>query len=249
MLLAVVGAACGDSDDDGAPTTSAPATTTTEAPTTTTVAPTTTRPPGLDCPRLRRGIPAGAVGESRARGDFDGNGTPDRLTVYGTGDASQPGPWHVLLDAGEGLTFTADPLIEDQTAGASAIGGFDIDGDRLDEAFVKVGQGASAAVVGLFTIVDCTLREVTLAGVGPAQFPVGASVGNQSGLACRGDALHVLSGQSDDGTTIHWTDQAYTLDGASLVAGATTSGTYRSPADDDEIRALGSLACGPLDVT
>ena len=52
--------------------------------------------------------PASAVNVTHADGDFNGDGQPDVLTVYGTGTTTQPSPYHVQIElaASQGTTDT-----------------------------------------------------------------------------------------------------------------------------------------------
>ena len=153
---------------------------------------------------------------THADGDFDGDGSTDALTVYGTGIPSQPSPYHVHMDlaAGHG---TADAVIvdaaTDDTQVVKALGGADItagaglppDGSG-EEPFVAIGSGASDTLVAVFQFTNCTINRLTgPQGNAPSNFPIGGSVTHLDGLRCDGTAggqrLVQLSATSDDGVT------------------------------------------------
>jgi hypothetical protein len=74
------------------------------------------------------------------------------------------------------------------------------------EAFVQVGSGASASLVGVFQLIGCSLtRLVGPLGTGASLFPIGGSVTHLDGLRCDGTAggqrLVELSATSNDGLT------------------------------------------------
>ena len=162
------------------------------------------------------GVPGSAINVTHAGGDFDGDGTTDNVTVYGTGTTNQPSPYHVHMDLGGGHG-TADAVIvdaaTDDTQIVKALGGADItasaglppDGSG-DEAFVAVGSGASDTLVGVFQLTNCTITRLTgPQGNAPSNFPIGGSVTHLDGLRCDGTAggqrLVQLSATSDDGVT------------------------------------------------
>ena len=137
--------------------------------------------------------------------------------------------------------------LEDRSAEPRVLGRHDIDGDGDGELFVEIGRGAAAAVVGLVTLSDdCELATV----LGPdgfvAQLPVGASAAAQQGVVCRDNQLNELNGETTDGRTYRWTSRTLELVGSALTVAETGEGTYTTPEDDEEIRRLGTLDCGPV---
>ena len=83
--------------------------------------------------------------ETSAPGDFDGDGIVDKLFVWKDGT-----DWlaQIQTDAG----FARRMLPTDEWIPARAIGGYDVNGDGIDEAFLVVDAGASSDVVGLYTL-------------------------------------------------------------------------------------------------
>ncbi len=224
-------------------TTTAPATTTTVPTTTTTMAvsptssstTTTTIPTCPPAPSLV----SGATDVIAVTGDFDGDGVPDDLTTY-LDPAAGRRHVRVELAAGGG----SDRIIEDAdpVMGSRPLGGHDLDGDGRDEAFVVVGSGASAQLVGLYAWSGCTLVRITLDGA-PAVFPVGASVTHGEGLSCNGvGELDELRVETTDGITWDGTRIPYQLAGSVLVAGATETFT----AGTDEALTVVGVDCSGL---
>ena len=115
-------------------------------------------------------MPASAVNVTHADGDFNGDATTDTLTVYGTGTTTQPSPYHVQIElaASQGTvdTVIADAATDNNQV-VKALGGADItssaglppDGSGA-EAFVEVGSGASAGLVGVFQLIGCSLTRL-----------------------------------------------------------------------------------------
>ncbi|MDZ7674532.1 MAG: hypothetical protein U5K30_05635 [Acidimicrobiales bacterium] len=186
--LALFVAACGDDDADDAATTTSETTTsstttstttTSTSTTTTTAAPTTTSSSTCsDSP-----LPGDAADTTTAPADLDGDGTDDTVTSYRVGPADAP-EWHLhaQLTSGGGadLTLPAPTGPSDQRV----LGGSDANENGTDEVWVKVGAGASAQIVSMFVLDDCDLVQVTLDGGGPAEFPVGGSIGTVGGVYC-----------------------------------------------------------------
>jgi hypothetical protein len=197
--------------------------------------------------------PANPIAETEQVGDFDGNGKEDRLFAYGTGSKSAPAPWHVRMElAGGGVV---DSVIDDATDAGNvrALGAADIT-SRLgqppdgtgDEAFVEVGAGASAAIVGIYQLKDCQLTRVTgPAGAGASAFAVGGSITHLDGLHCQGpdggERLVVLSAVSEDGAQYQTTDQALDIaNGAFVPSGAPLVGSL---AAGGAVSAYGVINC------
>lgn len=191
-------------------------------------------------------------------GDFDGNGINDRLLVWGSGT-----DWWAQIqtdgDFGARLDLPS-------TDAASAIGGHDLNGDGVDEAFVQVGSGAHAAIVGLYTLYEpigspatglsCGMKAVTFLGVpAEAQFAVGASLMNASGLACQANGtLREYQQETADG--VHYTQQRFDYDYTpgfavappQLGTPAWSMVSLISPADAAAIYQASRFACGSLDL-
>jgi len=156
-----------------APTTEAPAPTTTSTTTSTTAAPT--------CADSGP-VPGDALGFETIVADFDLDGLADQLMTY---FAPTEDRFHIRLVPGIGGAFD-EVILGSSSAGAvRPIGAYDIDGDGPLEAFVLVGSGASAQLVGIYDVADCSVTRATLDGE-PAVFAVGATVGSMSGMSCEG---------------------------------------------------------------
>jgi len=189
-------------------------------------------------------------------GDFDGNGIADGLLVWGSGT-----DWRAQIQTDGGYGARMDLPATDL---AEAVGGYDVNGDGVDEAFVKVGTGAHADIVGLYTLFEptgmpatglsCGMMAVTFFGVpAEAQFAIGASLMQQSGLACQADGtLREYQQETADG--VHYTQQRFDYDytpgfGNSLPQLGTPAWSMvslTSPADDAAIYRASDLTCGSL---
>jgi hypothetical protein len=141
--------------------------------------------------------------------DFDGNGWSDTLYVWNDG-----AHWiaSVQTDGGFGAQLELPTHPSDS---AEALGGHDINGDGIDEAFIKVGSGASTSVVGLYALFQpdpdelplytCGLEPVLFTpSMAEASFVIGGSVMHGDGLQCRAhNTLRQYQQETLDGT--HWT--------------------------------------------
>ncbi|MBU1227633.1 MAG: hypothetical protein KJ698_10565 [Actinobacteria bacterium] len=201
-------------------------------------------------------LPATATSLTTATGDFDGNGTDGTLQVYRDG-----GSWYIrlLTDRGHGA---AKLLPTGGAEAARAIGGHDINKDGVDEAFVVTGQGATTELVTLYTMQEpieappnmrCGVGNVYIGpGTTEATFPVGASVGNQSGLVCLANGVREINQSTADGTTYTQGRSTYSYDptfgqsNGRLTFLAKKSSTLTRPGDDAAIDAAGTLQCGSL---
>lgn len=173
-------------------------------------------PPASSGPCSAPAVPGSAVNVTTAEGDFDGDGSNDTMTVYGTGSAAQPSPYHVHMDLGGAHGSLDAAIVDAATDGAQvvkALGGAEIsqssglppDGSGV-EAFAAIGSGASDTLVAVFQLTNCTLTRLTgPQGNAPSNFPIGGSVTHLDGLRCDGSAggqrLVVMSATSDDGFT------------------------------------------------
>jgi hypothetical protein len=189
------------------------------------------------CPVLDP-IPPGSVSFAPVAADFDGDATVDDLVTYTTGDQQ----WRIRVTFADG--GGADALIADAEdfAPPRPIGGYDIDGDGTDEVFLTVGSGASTILIGFFDVADCVATRITEGGV-PAVFPIGASVGNVSGVSCpvvgeihRNFAQYVAENDYEGGF------EPFVLDGAVLTAGPGDGAAFSA----EEAFTLAVLDCGDL---
>lgn len=162
------------------------------------------------CPAVS--VPGGASDATSVPGDFDGDGSVDDLISYLDG-----GTWHLQVDlaAGGGDDLEVTP---EGPAGVAAMGGVDLDDDGTDEAWARVGVGASVAIVGLFDFDDCELVAVSNEIKGEvARFTVGGTVNNMSGVRCgAGPGLGESSATSTDGESFMIASVSYELAGATL---------------------------------
>jgi hypothetical protein len=171
-------------------------------------------------------------------GDFDGDGSQDGVLTYQAGIDD----WRVRIVFADG--GGADSAIADgeDFAPPRPIGGFDVDGDGAEEIFLTVGAGASTILVGLYDVSSCVATRVTEGGVAAA-FPIGASIGNVSGLDCPGDgsinrnfAQYIADDVYEGGFA------PYLLEGSVLTAFPGDGAGFTA----DEAFALAALNCGDL---
>ena len=188
VAAALIAAACSDdsraADTQGtaSTTTAAPTTTSTQEPTTTTQAPPVTEPEPA-CPGSGA-LPGQAENNSLAAADTNGDGTADTLHSYTIGDPTVVGAWWLQVSFAGGGGGTLQ--IMDVGAGIGGVrvyDGTDLNGSGKEEFFAKVGAGASVNILGLFEVVDCTLRRVTIDGQ-PTEFAIGGSINFVNGLDC-----------------------------------------------------------------
>ncbi|MCU0268281.1 MAG: hypothetical protein MUF83_06495 [Acidimicrobiales bacterium] len=181
-------------------------------------------PSGGACPEVPQA--AGATAETTAAGDVDGDGDLDTIVGHQAG-----ADWRVRVELAAG--GSAEHVVPGAGVGASSVvvhGGIDVDGDSSEEVVARVGSGAGTQIIGLFVLQGCDLVPVVIEE-GPAEFPVGATVGGISGVQCGGGeesepALFWYQGTSDDGLTFDVETIRYTLDGDTLtVAGVEPPGT------------------------
>ena len=240
LALTLVAGACSDDDETSAEDTT---TTTTEAPTTT-QAPTTTTDAEVDegeCPDDAP-IPGAATDIADATFDYDGNGdgSPDTLSVFRHDDA-----WwvHVAWSGGGTAAVTIDDAGE---MGARPMGGHDVDGSGLDEAFVSVAGPAAGTIVAVFRTNGCGIWPVLDADSGlPFSFPVTATIGTFSGATCNGMGdIDLFTGELvdvDEGEYLV-AQAPYTLVDGEMEAGFGDAASV----DLDSVDQYSTLDCGPL---
>jgi hypothetical protein len=182
------------------------------------VVPTLTPTPGV-CTEAPP-APGEALDLTSLSTDLSGDGLDDELATYAVPSENQ---WHIRISYGAG--GSVDEAIEGSSlvAAARPIGGHDIDGDERAEAFVTVGSGASTILVGLYVVGDCGLSRVTVEGF-PAVFPVGATVGNASGLRCEAPGLSRLFAMQTTEESYVGGSQPYALQGSVLIDGPQLTG-------------------------
>jgi hypothetical protein len=240
LALVALAAGCGDDDTSAEPATTseAPDTTTTSAPTTTD----TTEPvDDASCPDDAP-VPGDAsdVQEAPIAYDGDGDGEDDTLSVF-----RHDGQWWVQVawSAGGSAAVTIDEAGE---MGARPLGGHDIDGSGLDEAFVAVSGPASGSIIAVFRTNGCGIWPVLDADSGqPFSFPVTASIGTFSGATCDGMGdLDLFTGELvdvDEGEYLV-AQAPYTSVDGEMEAGFGDAGS----ADFDTVHAYSTLDCGLL---
>ena len=130
---------------------------------------------------------------------------------------------------------------------ARAVGGHDVDLDGDDEIFAVVGSGASAFIVGIYTVLDCDVSPLAIDGVAAAQFAVGASAANQSGLQCLdGGGVAVYSQSTSDGVTYDQQIDEYGVEDGVMTLEGSVALVLTSPLDDGQIFIAAEFACGAL---
>lgn len=207
--MALLAGACSDDDDAARPSTTTTAGRTSEpdgAPT----SPTSTTEAA--CPSVRAPEPD----DDALAADLDGDGVPDEV-----GSVERPGELavSVALAAGGGAVIVLPTFASDSVG---LVGPADVDGDGAAELWVQTGSGASAAILGLVRFADCQLAQVTFADGGPAEVPVGGSVGTAAGLSCEtgvdptADVTTYVAGNVGE-ETYEVTATEYALDGAVLT--------------------------------
>ena len=222
-----------------ATTEAAPATTTSVAETSATTSSTTTSStlPATACP-IPALLPEGTLLFAGGGGDYDGDGQLDTAVTY----QAAPDSWRLRITFADG--GGADTAISEAEdfAPPRPIGGFDIEGDGTDEMFVAVGAGASTVQIGLFDVAGCIATRVTEGG-SAAVFPVGASIGNVSGLACPGDGtIQRIFAQYVDEDVYEGGFAPYVLEGAVLTAFPGDGAGFTA----EEAFGLAVLDCGSL---
>jgi hypothetical protein len=238
LLLLV---ACSNGDSSTASSTSpSPSSTATTSTTTST---TTTTSPG--CAADDR--PANAARVTDGSADLDGDGAMESVTVYADGTDAAPGPWHVLVTLGGGKgrigAIVTDATTGDPSQRIELLGASSITGGTSQALFVAVGSGASATIVGLFVVAQCTLTRLTLApSTAPAQFAIGGTVTHLDGLRCRDNQLDKLSATSGDGVSYDTKIQRLTIaNGALVTLGEPTTAVLRGP--NPELQEFAALDC------
>jgi hypothetical protein len=184
-------------------------------------------------------------------GDFDGDGLEDTLYVWKDGS-----DWiaHIETDRGFGAETV---LPTHESIPARAIGGYDVNGDGIDEAFLLVDTGASSQVIGLYTLwnasgapfFSCGIEEVAA-----ATWAIDAGLYAQTGLQCRGhNYLREYYQETAGGNS--YSQNQYNYDYLPNFTSAAPSLSLRSsltgillvsPTDDALINLAGQFTCGGL---
>lgn len=251
LMASLFASACGNDSPDNSATDSTNGTTSTTSNTSSTSENETTTTVGevtedtnaeVSCPDAAP-IPASATDVSEAPIDFDGDGDGqvDRLVTYQQGDQ-----WWLGVEWAAGGSSRA--VIDEAFMGGQPLGGYDLNGDGLDEAFVSIFGPASGVMVGIFYADGCDIAPVLdETAAGAFVFPVTGSIGFFSGASCNsiGD-ISLISGQLVDAETGEYeaSEVPYSFDPATgtLTAGFGDGGSVGF----DEIGELSTLACGSL---
>jgi len=195
------------------------------------------------CPALPP-IPEGTQDVSRDVGDFDADRSLDALVAW-----RQGGTWRlrVALSTGGGAEVEVPGVTSEH--GLVTLGGTNLGGSPGAEAFAVVSQGAATTNVGVWALEACQLVRVLGADGQPAEFPVGGTVLNGSGLRCAevggGVQLNVLSARSQDGTTFTASSRPLRLEGNRFVdAGPPAERTLTAPEDDGPLSEYFRISCG-----
>lgn len=245
LLVLTLGlAACGDDDGgEAADSTTSSTSTTADIDTGDDGDETTTTTSSADgeCPALAD-IPDDAtdLNASTLAYDGDGDGEADTLSIFFFEDM-----WWLQVEwsAGGNAAITIDEVSE---MGANAIGGHDLDGDGLDEAFVRVPGPASGVIVAVFYTEGCSILPIIDDASGSAfSFPVTASIGTFSGASCDGMGhIDIHSGELVDADAGEYlvTTAPHTLTDGNMLAEMGDSGSVQF----DDIGEFSGLACGDL---
>jgi len=205
-------------------------------------------------------LPGTATDITDEAGDFDGDGTADHLQVF-----RNSGSWWARVETAAGFSIIA-PLQTNPAEAARSVGGRDLDGDGVDEAFIVVGQGASSEIVGIYTLFEpigspatgfsCGLLPAVFSGTpARAEFTIDAGLFLQSGLACRANhTLREFQQSTLDG--VNYTQQRYdyTYDARfasgepNLTSIGSSAVSLTRPADDPPIDRAGQFTCGGLNL-
>ena len=217
----------------------------------------------LQCGAGGGSLPAGATDLTTASGYFDGT-RGGKLQVY-----KDAGQWWIRLEStrGGGVFGGTRPLPTPLAQAARALGGHDIDGDGIEEAFVVIGQGAASETVGIYTLwqpfgspalgFSCGVSPVTYAAAPTfdAAFPIGATVLVQSGLECRGNhTLREYVQDSPDGINYNQQRIDYVYDagfadtGPLLTQIRDTMVLLSRPGNNSLINRAGDFTCGNLNL-
>lgn len=220
-------------------TTSTEATTTTgaAATTTTAAAATTTAAPSGPCTGLpSASTPSPGPGVTFASGDFDGNGTADKLVAYQASDGS--GRVQIALSYGYATEMAV-------FGPAEALGAQAFVGDPKWVGIAAVDAGASTQVFGFVQLNGCSIGYSTIDGVGEATFVRGGGVTHMDGMVCAMAGVTALSASTSDGTNWEAYTYGYDWDPTTrgfLFAGAAAS-TLVYPADEAAIFSHADFSC------
>lgn len=168
--------------------------------------------------------------DQAAVGTGAGTSEPD-----GTTDAT-PAPSSDGAATTSGTATPPSTECDDPVASGDVLGRRDLDGDGVDELFVAAGAGAATDIVAVFRLDGCEAVQVT-AGGAPAEFAVGATVRNVSGLHASDNGVTVYSGTSTDAEAFEVTWRTLYYEDGELTEIGSERGTAQA---GDELYTLAS---------
>jgi len=181
---------------------------------------------------VRRIVPIVLVAAVLAAcGDGDGDGDATATTVGATTTEAS---------ATTGTSAPATTTTCPEPAGEPPVATIDLDGDGVEERWVRAGRGAAVDIVELRRVEGCDEVPVTVDGT-PAQFAVGGSVLLLQGVRCEDGIVVHLGATSEDGERYVTLDLRYELRGGELVRVGDRSGELTS--SDPELADYSSFDC------
>lgn len=197
--------------------------------------------PSVDpCPEVP--MPDDVATTAPAGFDGDGDGDDDTLTTFQEEDQWWAGvEWAA---GGSGLIM----LDEAESMGAKAIGGYDLDGDGVDEAFIALGGPASGVRVQVFHQDGCGLKPVLFQNDKPFTFPVTGTAGTFTAAECgtTTDITLITATVMDPDTGTLDLDQvrySFDPDSGTMIG----EDEARDTVEGADIAELSGLRCGDLE--
>lgn len=173
--------------------------------------------------------------------DGDGDGADDTLTTF-----EAEGSWWIGVEwaaGGSGWIM----LTEAESMGAKAIGGHDLDGDGIDEAFIALGGPASGLIVQAFQQDRCGLKPIVLQNDEPFTFPVTGTAGTFTAASCEASTdITLITGSTIDSEagTVRLEQVSYSFDpDAGVMVGEDST---LDTVEGIDIAEVSGLQCGDL---
>ncbi len=191
--------------------------------------------PSAGCTTGNTSIPDGA-----AQGpivDVDGDMQPDNVWIASAVDGTVT--VGVVTAAGGGVTRrfeSASPVSRSVLV---------VDADQRPPVEILASTGRS---VQLWVFQDCSIVDVTNPQGQPYQFSLGfTDIGTGVGCVTVGGQQKLVGlDAKTTGNTVNWSRTVVELDGTHARNGATTTGTFTAPGDDQRIDLLHQVTCGAL---